>query len=621
MATSKANGATTKYRNVKGRVYSVFRIYGFIDVEEPSLNDRVYFNHDSFENGRHADLLDAGLKVGDRVIVDFSQRPGTALYRALSVRREGYVPQRQQTAEEKIPSYFDNEEGVVCVLRDSHGFVRVSRFRGVTASFQKSDLEAYMGRRVVMLTDVLELGVRLRFDAMRNPDDRSKTKWIVEKLRLVDGVSSATAAGTASPRDSKPNGTAAGTLVGRHGRVLEVFSDHAVVRYGAHRSDTAYLHASVVEKSVGVDVEDLRDVLEEGSRVRFNADANGFQYGRGKWNVTRVELLGSSSCASLFSVPSSAVSLEALAMSQLFADGLSGMGDADQLYDLPLETRSRLAADQEEEEEDRCDVTSVHTDVTDTRCRQNVSDDCRRSPYLVDDDDFPALPCRAIEEKTPSVSIYENVSAVVASVTASTATCYVEQSGSTRTVRFGARCFYRNGEPASGNLGRALGKGDAVTLDFMVGTRREGGDIVHCDLAWQGRKPRKVPRMSAEEMLDKLDVSGGQPTSEDELFLHETIDDDELSALLGESSVPDSGKRGGASEATEEDSSMEVDLLAQVSVNGVQRTTCDGDKQYVLTEKQVPAFARLILQQLARASHQPNSRVSLRHASTQTEGQ
>ncbi|XP_075525359.1 uncharacterized protein LOC142557416 isoform X2 [Dermacentor variabilis] len=583
MATSKANGATNNYQNVKGRVYSTFRIYGFIDVDL-SLNDRVYFNCDSFEDGRYADLLASGLKAGDRVIVDFAQRPGTDRYRALSVRREGYVPQRQETAE--LPSYLNNEEGVICVLRESHAYVRVPRFRGVSASFQKSDLEAYMGRRVVTLTDVLKLGLKLRFDAMRNPDERSKTKWIVEKLRFVDGVSSATAGGAVTPRDSKPNGSAEGRLVGRRGRVLEVSSDHAMVRYGAHPSNIAYMHASVVEKSLRVDIEDLRDVLEEGSRVRFDADANGFQYGRGKWHVTYVELLDdSSSCASVSSVPSSTVSLEAHAMSRLFAHGLSGTGDADELYELPLEPRSRLGSG--EEEEDRCDVTSVRTDVTDTRSRRNVADECRRSPYLVDDRDFPALPSHEIEEKTPeektpSVSIYENVSAVVASVTASTATCYVEQSGSTRTVRFGARCFYRNGEPASGNLWQTLGKGDAVTLDFMVGTRNEGGDIVHCNLAWQGRKPLRVPRMSAEEMLDRLGGSE-QLTSEDELFLHETIDDDELSALLGEPPASDSDQRGGASEATEEDSNTKANLLAEAAVNGVQGVACGGGIRYVLT--------------------------------------
>lgn len=617
MATSKANSATNKYQNVKGRIYSVHRVYGFI-AADISLKDNVYFNQETFEDGRYADLLDSGLKAGDLVILDFIQRPGTELYRALSVRRVGYVPQRQKTIEEKIPSYLDNEEGVVCVLRDSHAFVRVSRFRGVTGSFQKSDLEAYMGRRVATLRDVLELGVKLRFDAMCNPDDRSKTKWIVEKLRSVEGVPPAAPRSAVPARDSKPNSPAAsGTLVGRCGRVQEIFLDHAVVRYGARRSDTAYLHASVVEKSLEIDIEDLRNVLEEGSKVRFDADANGFQYGRGKWHVTRVELLGSGSCASLYSAPSSAVSLEALTMSKLFADGFSGEADADELHELCLEPRSRLCS-----EEERCDVTSERTDVTNTRSRRNVADERRQSPYLFnDDDEFPALPSREPESKeAPSVSIYENVAAVVARITSSAATCYVKQSGATRTVQFGAGCFYRDGEAVSGSLDRTLGEGDLLTLDYMVGTRREGDDIVHCDLAWQGDKPRGVPRMSAEELLERLDVNGQLVKSEDERFLHEMIGDDELSELLGESFVPDSDKQSSANGATEEDSNVKAPHRSKASVNGMQRTTIGSHKRYMLTEEQVPAFARLILQQL-EASRKSNSRVILRHASTQTEEQ
>ncbi|KAH6922767.1 hypothetical protein HPB50_018980 [Hyalomma asiaticum] len=595
-SASKANGAKTKYLDVRGRIYSVFRVYGFIEVDI-SIKDRVYFNHDTFEDGRFADLLDAGIKAGDPVIVDFVQRPGTDLYRALSVRRAGYVRQKRQTAAEKIPSYLDDEEGVVCVLRDSHAFVRTPRFRGVTASFQKSDLEAYMGRRVATLTDVLELGMKLRFDAMQNPDDRSKTKWIVEKLRSVDGVSPGAPRSVVSPRDANH----------RSGTALVV-------------TDTAYLHASVVEKTLEVDVDDLRHVLEEGSKVRFDADANGFQYGRGKWHVTRVELLGSSSCTSLFSVPSSAVSVEALGMRRLFSDGLSGAAEDCELHELSLEPRSPVCSDQEEE--GHCDVSSSRIDVTSTRSRQNVTEECRQSPFpFKDEDEFPALPSREPEKgRAPSVSIYEDVSAVVESVTASAATCYVEHSGMRRTVQFAAGSFYRNGEAVSGELNRTLGEGDQLKLDYMVGTRSEGADIVHCDLAWQGGKPRRVPRMSADELLERLDVNGQLVKSEDEKFLHEMIGDDELSALLGESSVPGSDKHDNGSGAVEEDSDIKARHRAEASLNDVQRMTRGGSKRYVLTEEQVPAFARLILQQL-ESSRMSNSQVTLRHVSTQTEEQ
>ncbi|KAL1470774.1 hypothetical protein MTO96_024034 [Rhipicephalus appendiculatus] len=114
--------------------------------------------------------------------------------------------------------------------------------------------------------------------------------------------------------------------------------------------------------------------------------------------------------------------------------------------------------------------------------------------------------------------------------------------------------------------------------------------------------------MSAEELLERLDVNGQLVKSEDERFLHETIGDDELSALLGESFVPDSNKQSSANGATEVESDVKARHRSKASVNGMQRVTIGGDKRYVLTEEQVPAFARLILQQL-EASRKSNSRV------------
>ncbi|KAL3229481.1 hypothetical protein MRX96_023574 [Rhipicephalus microplus] len=611
MAASKCNDAPSKYQNANGRIYSVFSIYGFITLNDDFLNDNVYFNRDAFEDGRYTDLLTSGLEIGDLVIVDFTRRPDTERYRALSVRRVGYVPQPRKA--ENIPPHFDNEEGVVCVLRDTHAFVTISRFRGLTASVQKGDLEEYMGRPVATLQDVLELGVKLRFDAMSNPDNRSKTKWIVKKVRSVEGVLPAASENAVPPGDSKPNSPAAGgSLVGRCGRVQEVFRDHAVVRYGAFRSDIAFMHASVVEKSLDVDIGDLREVLEEGGKVRFDAFDYGFDYGRRKWHVTRVELLGSSLCASLYSAPSSAVSVEALTMRQLFAEGFST--EAGDVHELCPEPRSRV---------EYSDVRSGRTDLTNTRSRRGVADERRRAPYLFnggDDDEFPALPSRAQEkEGTPSMSIYENVAAVGARSAESAATCYVKQSGATKTVQFGTGCFYRDGEAVSGRLDRTLGEGDLLTVDYMVGTRCKGDDIVHCDLAWQGDKPQGVPRMSGEESMERLDVSGQLVESEDETFLDETIDDEELSSLLGESIGRDRDKQSSVNGTTQEDSSAEARRRSKGSVNGVNRTTIGGDKQYVITEDQGPAFARLILEQLEPARKLSEGRVVLRHASTQTE--
>lgn len=299
-------------------------------------------------------------------------------------------------------------------------------------------------------------------------------------------------------------------------------------------------------------------------------------------------------------------------MRQLFPEGFST--ETGDVHELCLEPRSRVVYS---------DVRSGRTDLTNTRSRRGVADERRRAPYFFnggDDDEFPALPSRAQEkEGTPSVSIYENVAAVGARSAESAATCYVKQSGATKTVQFGTGCFYRDGEAVSGRLDRTLGEGDLLTLDYMVGTRCKGDDIVHCDLAWQGDKPQGVPRMSGEESMERLDVSGQLVESEDETFLDETIDDEELSALLGESFRRDRDKQSSVNGTTQEDSTAEARRRSKGSVNGVYRTTIGGDKQYVITEDQAPAFARLILEQLEPARKPSEGRVVLRHASTQTE--
>ncbi|KAK8758410.1 hypothetical protein V5799_003961 [Amblyomma americanum] len=613
---SKVNTSSDNYHNAKGRVYSVFHQYGFIDVAIPSVNGRVYFNQRSFEDNRHTDLLASGLKAGDRVVLDFSQRPGTPLHHASRVCRPGYVPQRSA---EQLPPRFDDEEGVICVLKDSHAFVRLPRFRGVTASFQKRDFETYAGRRVVSLCDVLEHGLKLRFDAERNPDERSKTKWLVERLRFVDGVPPAAETPAVRACSSEHNGEAAAApkLIGQCGTVEKVSADHAVVR---HHSGTAYLHASVVEECVGVEVEDVRKVLEEGSEVRFDADANGRQYGRGRWRIARVEILSWSSDTSQ-PEPLPVAAEQATARRLCTSGRVAGTAGDAELHELQLQPRLLVSGDKK----DLGDDEEIEDDVMGTCVAQNVFDNERvQVPSLASHEEFPSLPSLTTKNE-PSVSIYQNVSAVVASVTASSASCFVEQPDRSRTVKFSARCFYRNGVPVSGNLGRSLGGGDLVTLDFMVGTTSDGGEVVHCGLAWQGKKPRDAPRMSPEEMLARLGVGEAEDedsTGPDDQFLHEVIDDDDLDELLGESpSAADPDEVDAAPTRrwrNRSDSQGSVLRTPEPPKNGARATAHEEALRYLLTNNDVPAFARMILQQLA-ASHLPNSRVRLRHASTQTE--
>lgn len=493
-----------KYTNVKGRVMKVSRHYGFVKVSRP-VAANVYFDQQSFEDNRHADLYVSGLRLDDRVVLDISKKPDSSEYRGSNVCREGYV---RPARVEELPARFVDEEGVATVVNDSHGFVRLSKFHKVTASFQKNDLEAYTGKKIATLRDVLAVGVKLRFSAIPNPDERAKCRWLVENVHLVDGIPRGNKQAVARP--SKPNGAGTGKLVNRHGQVVEVFLDHATLKCGAQESDVAYLHASVVEKCLDVDVEDLRDILEVGSRVRFDADANEQRDGRGKWCVTRVDFFEPKPRTASVSTHSS-----------------SGYKDVENGARTDVTESSGTGSWDREAEEQQTGADDENRNGDWAAVQENGWGEGGSDAYVMNEEEFPPLaqatppdgapvgplfeplddaPVESLAE--PLVSIHQDAPGVVANVTGSSVEGYVKEGDRTRTVQFSVGSFYRDGLL---NVSHGLGQGDEAKLDYMVGVTSSGDEVVHCDLAWQGQKPRNVPRMRAEDMLDRLDV--GSPAS------------------------------------------------------------------------------------------------------------
>lgn len=620
---------SAQHTNVKGRVVKVSRHYGFIKVSRP-VAANVYFDQQSFEDNRHPDLFVSGLRLDDRVVLDIVKKPESSEYRALNVCREGYV---RPARVEELPSHFVDEEGVVIVVNDSHGFVRLSKFHKVTASFQKKDLEDYAGKKIATLRDVLAVNAKLRFSAIPNPDERAKCRWLIENVHLVDGIPRGTKQAVSRP--SKPNAGGAGTakLVNRLGLVLEVFLDHATLKCGAQESDVAYLHASVVEKSLEVDIEDLRDILEVGSKVRFDADVNEQRDGRGKWCATRVD----------FFAPKPHTASVSTHSSSGYKDVENGAGTTgDVTESAGMDSWDREAEVQQLGVGD----DNRYGDVS--AGQENGWGDDRSAHYVMNEEEFPPLaqstapedeplvgplfeplveaPVEPLEE--PLISIHQDAPAVVANVTGNSVECYVKEPGRTRTVQFSVGSFYRNGAL---NVSDGLGQGDEVKLDYMVGVTASGDEIVHCDLAWQGKKPRDVPRMSAEDMLARIEVGSPESAAQDDTlgadedgFLREMIqDEDELDALLDESfdTAPEEGARPDlrvSGQGLRASSPVRSRPEARPSAKGnVRGDAFTETLQHMLTENLVPAFAKMIIEQLAAVSG--NHRVYLRHASTQTE--
>ncbi|XP_077547363.1 uncharacterized protein LOC144159636 isoform X2 [Haemaphysalis longicornis] len=114
------------------------------------------------------------------------------------------------------------------------------------------------------------------------------------------------------------------------------------------------------------------------------------------------------------------------------------------------------------------------------------------------------------EGSEPSVFIYEGAKGTIVRALESVAWAEVQEGGSSLEVEFTSGCFYQDGEVVLEDLNEELAKGDEVTLDYMVGSSAgsSGKKVVHCDLVWRGRKPRKVAgRLAPDEFARKLDIA------------------------------------------------------------------------------------------------------------------
>ncbi|KAH7974403.1 hypothetical protein HPB49_015036 [Dermacentor silvarum] len=116
----------------------------------------------------------------------------------------------------------------------------------------------------------------------------------------------------------------------------------------------------------------------------------------------------------------------------------------------------------------------------------------------------------------PTVYVFLGRKGTVMQVCDSAAMVETREGQSIREVTVTADCFYRDGRTVSTNLNRVLHKGEVVNIDYMVG-RMGCKDNVHCNLAWQGRKPQGVSCLSPDEFKEKISARGSGSAFIDDL--------------------------------------------------------------------------------------------------------
>ncbi|XP_054924646.1 uncharacterized protein [Dermacentor andersoni] len=111
----------------------------------------------------------------------------------------------------------------------------------------------------------------------------------------------------------------------------------------------------------------------------------------------------------------------------------------------------------------------------------------------------------------PTVYVFSGRKGTVMEVSDCSAKVEAREGQTIREVAVNVDCFYRDGRTVMCKLNQVLHKGDIVNIDYMVG-RMGCKDRVHCNLAWQGRKPQGVVCLSPDEFKDKLSPRGsGNP--------------------------------------------------------------------------------------------------------------
>lgn len=420
---------------VEGRISRVSSVYGFIEVDHP-IETSIYFDIQHFENKRCKDLLSAGLREGDRVVVDACKVFGhKAQFKATQVNRlrEVSEPARKE-------GHLYSQCGTIDRVRPGYGFIAFGRGNRDSAFFLGRVVDRALTKSILNLTDVFTLGDKVCFDAEPDKKSTNRAKWKATKVWCDKGV------------------------VGKH-------------------------DSNDVEGDVGEEVFMSDDDEEEGEveelpdqctqQVGHDSDQEDYPAGRPDWE----EHAEGSSCEPSIAVQSGRKDSERPSAQASSAGHLS---------EVPPGTRKASR------QTDRATVGGER-DLQDSRAKVATGDEAAPSA--------PAMEGVAGDE--PEVSIYEGVRGTVVRALECIAAVTVKEGKVSREIEFTMDCFYKDGEVVLDDLNELLKKGDEVTLDYMVGRPGCKDEVVHCDLLWQGAKPREAPRLKPKEFQQRL-ISAGR---------------------------------------------------------------------------------------------------------------
>ncbi|KAH6922768.1 hypothetical protein HPB50_018981 [Hyalomma asiaticum] len=478
--TDEDEEVVTSLNNVVGTVYRIFNVYGFISVKYP-IKTSVYFDVQAFENAEYSTLPSSGLKVNDTVVLDAKAGPREceAKFRASRVAR---VRHPSSTCSSPVlnkcgdggslgpspASQIGNQDGVIETVKANYGFIKFGHNLRERAFFHANNVDRSLGRAIKNLPDVFTVDDRVIFNAKPSKKPSDKVKWEATLVCL----------------NRKP---------GRRGS----FDDDASGNDVFMSEDELEIHDMLHDKDADSSDEDIDESpfgYPDWDSSSARADLSDTASIQGKLDVISLPLSGWEAKPKLSSERGYFYPISETEGSVKFGINKANVATASVGVTFhnkqPLENLLWEVTDGQE-------VPTLMERLADIT--QEPEDNFGQEPTF--GQPSPPLPPHAFQ---PTVVFYEEAEATVLKSMECIATCKVSEPGAFRKIKFTTDCFFKDGAIFLGDLNEVLHQGSTVCVSYMVGVNREGKEVVHCDLVWQGRRPRGVRQLSPEEFEKQL---------------------------------------------------------------------------------------------------------------------
>ncbi|KAK8768691.1 hypothetical protein V5799_014845 [Amblyomma americanum] len=499
-----ASNVTALY-DVQGNVLRLFNAFGFIAVTRPTKTT-VYFTVKCFEEGKYSNLLTCGLSEGDSVVLDATKSEGhKASFKAMRVIRINSPPvnsaSKPRLAKEELTNEdnrLSNKCGVIHSVMPGYGFIVFGPKKKNCAFFHGSTVDKAVSKGSKNLTEFFTVGDKVNFDA--RPDDKP-SKWVKWKATRVWHAPTPVNSTCNSDADS--------------GDEVFMSEDEDEIQ--------GFLNDESEQESSDVDVEDYPIGCPDWDDLPQRPAHHGDQPREAKslldWPAQRKV-----SGVKGFFVPYTGKTGVVLWLDK----GVSVQVVITTMYHMGKQVKSfnELCQDSSErgvevffdavEADDMWVATLVWTGERPAKLHVNHSEHIFNSVLALvraeaiscePHNTGVARPLSAASGEEPSITIFPSGKGVVTKVLPGAAMCSVQESDGGRQLKFAN--FYKDGSVHVENLDKILQIGDAVSVDYMVGTSC-GEEYVHCGLVWQGRKPLDAAQLSPEEFMKQISARPAQ---------------------------------------------------------------------------------------------------------------